>query len=187
MLLSDGTIKELIEKGEIVIKPFNLDSLSPSSVDLRLGNRFIIFKKSEKETIDVRKPINRELYEEIETNEGLTVKPYQFLLAHTLEYIKLPSYVSARLEGRSSLARLGLIIHSTGGFIDAGFEGQITLEITNINSIPIKIYPGMRIAQIAFEKLDRPAGNPYNLRKNSKYVKQRGATLSKIYLDFGNK
>ena len=187
MLLSDKTIKELIDKGEIVIEPFNPDFLSPSSIDMRLGNRFILFKRTVEEIIDVRKPISRNLYEEIETNEGIVIKPYQFLLAHTLEYLKLPSFVSARLEGRSSLARLGLIIHSTGGFIDAGFEGQITLEITNINSVPIKIYPRMRIAQIAFEKLDQPAEKPYNVKKGSKYVKQKGATLSKIYLDFGNK
>ncbi len=177
---------KLIERGEIEVKPFDKNLLSPSSLDIRLGKRFIFFKEpvSEMEIIDVKKPVSERVYMEVDVDDFIIIKPRQFILGHTLEYIKLPAYISARLEGRSSIARLGIIIHSTGGFIDPGFEGQITLEMTNINHYPIKIYPGMKIAQIAFEKLDYPAANPYNKRKTSKYIGQRGATLSKIFKDF---
>ena len=132
----------------------------------------------------MKKPVTEEVYDVIICDDHFIIHPGQFILAHTLEYIKLPTYLAARLEGRSSLARLGIIIHSTGGFIDAGFEGQLTLEMTNINKVPVKLYPGMKIAQIAFEILDKEAERPYNQRIESKYNKQRGPTLSKIFKDF---
>ncbi len=184
MLLSDSTIKELIKKEEIIVKPFDESLLSPSSLDIRLGDEIIVFNKVKNGIIDVRKEIPKTYYRKFKVKDFFILQPQQFILAHTLEYIKLPSYISARLEGRSSLARLGLIVHSTGGFIDAGFKGQITLEMTNLNKMPIKLYPKMKIAQIAFEKLDKPAENPYDKRKKSKYLNQRGPTISRIHEDF---
>ena len=184
MLLSDSTIKELVQKNKIKIKPFDPSLVGPSSVDLRLGKQFVVFKPVKDSLIDIREKIPEDVYEVVEAESELIIKPQQFILGHTLETIELPKYISARLEGRSSLARLGIVIHSTGGFIDAGFKGQITLEITNINSIPIKLHVGMRVAQLAFELLDKPAETPYYMRKSSKYLNQKGATLSKIYEDF---
>ena len=185
MLLSDKTIIELIRKGEIVIEPFDEKLVGPSSIDLRLGNEFIMFDRKRIEAIDPREPIDKYLeYIHINDGEFLVLHPGQFIIASTLEYIKLPPHISARIEGRSSLARLGLIIHSTGGFVDAGFEGTLTLEMSNINIVPIKLYPRMKIAQLAFILQDKPSAVPYNKRKTSKYVAQRGPTPSRIYLDF---
>lgn len=186
MLLSDRTIIELIRKREIVIEPFDETLVGPSSVDLRLGNDFIMFDRKRIEAIDPRNPID-DFLEHIYINDGefIVLHPGQFVIATTLEYIKLPPHISARIEGRSSLARLGLIVHSTGGFIDAGFEGTLTLEMTNVNTVPIKLYPGMKIAQIAFILQDKPSMVPYNQRKSSKYVGQKGPVPSRIHLDFG--
>ncbi len=185
MLLSDRTIIELIRKGELIIEPFDEKLVGPSSVDLRLGNDFIMFDRKRIEAIDPRKPVDDYL-EYIHVNDGdfLVLHPGQFVIASTLEYIKLPSYISARIEGRSSLARLGLIIHSTGGFVDAGFEGTLTLEMSNINIVPIKLYPKMKIAQLAFILQDKPSLVPYNKRETSKYLAQKGPTPSRIHLDF---
>ncbi|MCR8433771.1 MAG: dCTP deaminase [Crenarchaeota archaeon] len=185
MLLSDRTIIELIRKGEIIIDPFDEALIGPSSVDLRLGNDFLMFDRKRIEAIDPRNPVDDFLeHIHISDEEFIVLHPGHFVIATTLEYIKLPSYISARIEGRSSLARLGLVIHSTGGFIDAGFEGTLTLEMTNVNTVPIKLYPKMKVAQIAFILQDKPSMVPYNQRKSSKYVGQRGAVPSRIYLDF---
>jgi len=185
MLLSDRTIKELIKKGELVIKPFSEELIGPSSIDLRLGNEFIFFNRLKIEAIDPSRPIDEYVERvKIGNDKPLILHPGQFIIATTLEYIKLPSYISARIEGRSSIARLGVIVHSTGGFVDAGFEGQLTLEMSNINIVPVKLYPGMKIAQLAFFMQDKPSETPYSKRKSSKYIKQEGPTPSKIYLDF---
>jgi len=185
MLLSDVTIKELIRKGEIQIIPYDESLVGPSSIDLRLGHEFLVFDTKRVEAIDPKKPIDGYL-ERIYINNGefLILHPGQFIIATTLEYIKLPPYISARIEGRSSIARLGVIVHSTGGFVDAGFEGQLTLEMSNINVVPVKLYPRMKIAQLAFFMQDKPSEVPYNCRKSSKYVGQRGPTPSRIHLDF---
>lgn len=187
MLLSDGSILELVEKGELIIEPFDKSLLGPSSLDLRLGNEFLIFERTRIDVIDPHRPIDKFVkLVRINDNEHFIIHPNEFILATTLEYIKLPNYLAARIEGRSSLARLGLIIHSTGGFIDAGFEGQLTLEMSNLNNVPVKLFPGMRIAQIAFILQDKPSIKPYSERKTSKYHKQKGPVASKIYLDFIN-
>lgn len=185
MLLSDITIRELIRKGEIVVEPFDESLIGPSSIDLRLGHEFVFFDRTRIEAIDPKKPVDdclEKIY--VEGDKPLILHPGQFVVASTLEYIKLPPYISARIEGRSSIARLGVIVHSTGGFVDAGFEGQLTLEMSNINIVPIKLYPKMKIAQLAFFLQDRPSEVPYNKRKTSKYIRQRGPTPSRIYLDF---
>ncbi len=185
MLLSDITIRELMRKREIVIEPYDESLIGPSSIDLRLGHEFIFFDRIKIEAIDPRRPIDDYLEKVyVEENKPLILHPGQFVVATTLEYIKLPPHISARIEGRSSIARLGVIVHSTGGFVDAGFEGQLTLEMSNINMVPVKLYPKMRIAQLAFFLQDKPSKVPYNKRKTSKYIQQKGPTPSRIYLDF---
>ncbi len=185
MILSDRTILRLIREGKIVIEPFDESLIGPSSIDLRLGDEFVVFERTKLSVIDPKTPIEEYTKRiKVDKSEGFVIHPGEFVLATTLEYIKLPDDIAARIEGRSSIARLGLIVHSTGGFVDAGFEGQLTLEMSNINRIPIKVYPGMRIAQLAFIKQDSPSEVPYWKRKGSKYIKQRGPTPSKIHLDF---
>ncbi len=174
MILSDISIKELIKKGELRIEPFEEKNIQSSSVDLRLGEDVLFYVA---DLIDVKQekiPVQRVKVPE----EGLIIKPKSFLLATTLEYIKLPGDITAFVEGRSSLGRLGLFIENAG-WVDAGFEGQITLEFYNANSCPIKLYRGMRVCQIVLAKLDRPAEKPYR----GKYFGQRGATPSKIFMD----
>jgi len=185
MLLSDQTILELIRKREIILEPFSEELIGPSSIDLRLGNEFIVFERSKIAVIDPKKPIEKYTREIIIDNDDFfIIHPNEFILATTLEYIKLPDYISARIEGRSSIARLGIIVHSTGGFVDAGFEGKLTLEMSNLNIVPIKLYPGMKIAQLAFMMQDKPSKIPYGKRKGSKYYKQDRPMPSRIYLDF---
>jgi len=177
MILSDRSIKELIQKGELSIEPLDEKNIQSSSIDLRLGEDVIFYVT---DFIDVKQesiPIQRLQIPE----EGLIIKPKSFLLATTLEYIKLPGHITAFVEGRSSLGRLGLFIENAG-WVDAGFEGQITLELYNANSCPIRLYKGMRICQIVLAKLDKPAEKPYR----GKYFRQRGATPSKIFMDLLN-
>ncbi len=176
MILSDRTIRELIRKGELSIDPFEDSLIQCSSVDLRLGPEVVRFRKGD--VIDVKKPVENVVKESLE--EGiLEIKPKEFLLATTLEYVKLPPTVTAFVEGRSSLGRLGLFIENAG-WVDAGFEGQITLELYNANEVPIRLYVGMRICQLVFAKLDREPERVYR----GKYSGQRGATPSRIYKDF---
>ncbi len=178
MILNDKTIKKYISEKIIEIHPFDDIQIQPSSVDLRLGYDFLIYPE-DLELIDVKDPYfqNRLIREEA-TPSGFIIKPKQFVLATTIEYIKLPDFITAFVEGRSSLGRLGLFIENAG-WVDAGFEGNITLEFYNANSIPIKIYPEMRICQLVFAKMESKAEKPYR----GKYQGQKGATASKIYLD----
>ncbi len=175
MVLSDRSIKRLIEDGRLGIEPLREENIQASSIDLTLGEDVLFYRA---EFIDVRAqelPVEKRNIPE----EGIIIEPKSFLLATTLEYIKLPEDITAFVEGRSSLGRLGLFIENAG-WVDAGFEGQITLELYNANSVPIKLYKGMRICQIVLAKLDQPAERPYR----GKYFKQRGSTPSKIFADF---
>ncbi len=197
MLLNDKQIRELIENRELVIEPFDPNSIQPASIDLRLGNRFRIFRRGAIEVIDPktfkdelvevkeRDGEKKELYtftEVIETEKPFIIYPGDFVLASIKEYIKLPRYVAAQLHGKSSIARLGLLIHTSAGWVDPGYEGHLTLEIFNANCVPIKLYPGMKIAQLQLFKIEEPEKD-YK-EKGGKYVKEKGATSSKIYLDF---
>ncbi|NPA38520.1 MAG: dCTP deaminase [Candidatus Nanohaloarchaeota archaeon] len=202
-ILSDKDIKERIKKGEIVIEPLeNLEkSLGPSSLDLRLGNKFRVFKHAHVDIIDP-KNYHDELIREYEIKNGrikikehtyttlyisdepFIIHPGEFILASTYEKVKIPADITARLEGRSSLGRLGLLVHVTAGYIDPGFEGHITLELGNVGKLPLKLYPGMRVCQLVFEEMTSPSETPYNKRKNSKYLGENGATSSRIKLDF---
>ncbi|MCS7317816.1 MAG: dCTP deaminase [Candidatus Dojkabacteria bacterium] len=174
MVLSDKTIKDLIKKGEIFIDPFVLDNLQPSSLDCRIGNHFLVVDDHKVNLLDFSTPIQ---YREIVSKEFI-IPPKCFVLATTIEYIKLPSYITAFVEGRSSIGRMGLFIQNAG-WIDPGFEGNITLELFNANSVPIKIMEGLRIGQFVFCQLDSPVENVYR----GKYLKQRSTTGSKLYLD----
>lgn len=178
MILNDKIIRKFISEGILVIDPIDDFQIQPSSVDLRLGNEFLVYPK-DLEVIDVKDPyFSNRLVKEIATEEGFIIKPKEFVLATTVEYVKLPDFLTAFVEGRSSLGRLGLFIENAG-WVDAGFEGNITLEFYNANDIPIKIYPGMRICQLVFAKMEEKAEKPYK----GKYQGQRGTTGSKIFLD----
>ncbi len=174
MILSDRSIRELIAKGVLGIEPFEEELIQCSSVDLRLGSEFARY--GDGAVIDVRRGCGEVVYERVE--DCIEIKPKEFLLATTVEYIKLPSHITAFVEGRSSLGRLGLFIENAG-WVDAGFEGQITLELYNANRVPIRLYPGMRICQLVFARLDRVPERVYR----GKYRGQRGVTPSRIELD----
>lgn len=188
MILSDRDIKEYLKLKKISITPLLNEEIQiqPSSVDLRLGNEFRIFKYSELPFINPKDPDSAKNITELKVipnDSYFIIQPKEFVLGTTYEYIKIPDSIVGRLEGRSSLGRLGLIVHSTAGYIDPGYEGKITLEISNLGKIPIALYPGMRICQIVFEKLSSPAERPYGIKRNSKYQGQKDVTESKISED----
>ena len=177
MILSDKSIRDLISKGDLRVEPFSDDLVQSSSLDLRLGNEFALYKNGG--VIDVKKGPGD--VEKIRIEDSIEIAPKEFLLATTLEYIKLPPYLTAFVEGRSSLGRLGLFIENAG-WVDAGFEGQITLELYNANNSPIRLYAGMRICQLVFARLDREPEKVYR----GKYLGQRGVVPSRIAQDFGS-
>ncbi|HEX6510796.1 MAG TPA: dCTP deaminase [Chloroflexota bacterium] len=168
------------------IQPFEEHQIQPSSVDLRLGHRFRRFRRANLPFIDIKKPV-QELMEvlEIPPGEHVIVRPREFMLGTTVESVSVPDDLVGRLEGRSSLGRLGIIIHSTAGYIDPGFSGQVTLEISNLLDEAVALYPGMRIAQISFSRMTTPADRPYGSGElASKYQGQEDTTASRLYLDF---
>ena len=185
-VLSDRTIKAEIEAGRIALDPFEEGMIQPSSVDVRVDRRFRVFHNARYPFIDVRQPME-DLTEAVEVSdeEPFILHPGEFVLGQTLERVRLPDDVVARLEGKSSLGRLGLLIHSTAGFVDAGFEGNLTLELSNLATLPITIYQGMPIGQISFMRLDGPVDSPYGARETgSKYQGQTEPTASRFYLNF---
>jgi dCTP deaminase len=190
MILSDRDIKEQIRLGRVVVKsPLDdhMPNIHASSMDFRLGKYFKVYKHSKVAVLDPLKMSTFEgmtdLIEITDPNEPFIVHPGDFVLGVTLESVKLPDDLVARVEGRSSLGRLGIIIHSTAGFIDAGFEGTITLEITNINRMPVALYPGMRVCQLAFEEMSSPAEVPYHMKGSSKYQGQSLPEESRLTVD----
>ncbi|MCL4449260.1 MAG: dCTP deaminase [Actinobacteria bacterium] len=189
MILSDNTIRQEIAQGRIVIEPFVDDCVQPSSVDLHVDRRFRLFRNHTMRVIDVRKEM-AELTElvEVETDGALILHPGEFVLGATLERVALPNDLVGRLEGKSSLGRLGLLIHSTAGFVDAGFNGYLTLELSNVANLPITVYPGMKIGQISFMRMTTPADQPYgNSELGSKYQNQCGPTPSRYFENFNTK
>src|SRR5215204_6564699 len=161
-VLSDGTIRRLAEEGRIVIEPWDPGLVQPASVDLRLGDSFRVFHNHRAAAIDLREPPTN-LTEEVvvEGDEPFVIHPGEFVLGTTLERVELPDDIVARIEGKSSLGRLGLICHATAGFVDPGWEGALTLEITNFNNVPIVLRPGLPIAQLSLMTLDTAAERPY--------------------------
>jgi dCTP deaminase len=186
MVLSDRTIKAEIEAGRIVLDPFDEAMVQPSSVDVRVDRRFRVFNNARYPFIDVRQPME-ELTEavEITDEDPFILHPGEFVLGQTLERVRLPDDIVARLEGKSSLGRLGLLIHSTAGFVDPGFEGNLTLELSNVANLPVTIYYAMPIGQISFVRLDAPVEHPYGAGEaGSKYQGQTEPTPSRFYLNF---
>ena len=186
MILSDRDIRGEIDAGRIVIDPFVADAVQPSSVDLHLGNRFRVFRNNRTAVIDPRQdqPELTELVE-IAGDEPFILHPGEFVLGATLERVGLPDDLVARLEGRSSLGRLGLLIHSTAGYVDPGWEGTLTLELSNVANLPIKLYDGMKIGQISFQRLSSPAEVSYgDERLGSRYRGQTDPTASRYHADF---
>jgi dCTP deaminase len=161
-VLSDGTIRRLVAEGRIVIEPWDPLMVQPASVDLKLGSSFRVFHNHKIQTIDLAEPPSG-LTEHVEVGEDepFVIHPGEFVLGRTEERVEIPDDVVARIEGKSSLGRLGLIVHATAGFVDPGFTGTLTLEITNFNSVPIVLRPGLPIAQLSFMALDRAAERPY--------------------------
>jgi dCTP deaminase len=186
VVLSDRTILRMLEEGRIEIDPYNPDLLQPSSVDVRIDRFFRVFHNARYPFIDVREP-QEDLTEliEIEDENPFILHPGEFVLGSTLERVRLPDDLVARLEGKSSLGRLGLLIHSTAGFIDPGWDGHVTLELSNVANLPITIYYGMKIGQLSFVQLTEPAVSPYgSAGLGSKYQGQRGPTPSRYWQNF---
>ncbi len=186
VLLSDRDIRQQIEGGRVRLDPFDPVLVQPSSVDVRLDRWFRVFQNHRYDSIDPAMEQD-ELTALIEPpgDDAFVLHPGEFVLGSTLETVTLPDDLAARLEGKSSLGRLGLLTHSTAGFIDPGFTGHVTLELSNVANLPIKLWPGMRIGQIAFFRLTSPAENPYgSAQYGSRYQGQRGPTASRSFRDF---
>lgn len=185
MVLSDKDLKIALKQGKIKITPFpNLKTqLGSCSIDLRLGNTFRVFEHSRHPYIDpFKKSISNEVTREIriKNKEPFIIQPGDFVLATTVEEIQVPDDLTGRLEGRSSIGRLGVVIHSTAANIECGFRGHITLELANMGKMPVALYPDMRICSISFEQLSTPADVPYYKKKSAKYAWQKGPGESKI-------
>ena len=188
MILSDRTLREQIAAGRIVIEPLDESCVQPSSIDVKVSNLFRVFRNHTAKVIDVKEDM-AELTELVEISDDgvFMLHPGEFVLGSTIERVVVPDDLVGRIEGKSSLGRLGLIIHSTAGFIDAGFDGHITLELTNIATLPITLYPGMKIGQVSFMQMTTPADKPYGSGAHgSKYQGQRGPTPSRYWENFGS-
>jgi dCTP deaminase len=186
VILSDRSIRAAIEQGRIAVDPFDPALIQPSSLDLRVDHRFRVFAGHRYPFIDPREP-QPDLTTEVAAEHGqpFVLHPGEFVLGSTLEWLRLGNDVVARLEGKSSLGRLGLLIHSTAGFVDPGFQGHLTLELSNVARLPIAIFPGMLIGQLSFYELTTAAEFPYGSEQvHSKYPGQRGPTPSRIHEDF---
>jgi dCTP deaminase len=188
VILSDRTIREQLAAGRIVIDPLDESLIQPSSIDVRISNLFRVFRNHTRGVIDVKQDMVdlTELVEiPVDGDEPFILHPGEFVLGSTLERICVPDDLVGRVEGKSSLGRLGLLIHSTAGFIDAGFDGHITLELANVASLPITLYPGMKIGQVSFMQMTTPADHPYGKgAAGSKYQGQRGPTPSRYFENF---
>jgi dCTP deaminase len=186
MVLSDRTIKEELAKGRIVIDPLDPSDIQPASVDLHLDRKLLVFRNTRQPYIDVRKDLpDLTEIEEIPDDTPFILHPGEFVLASTLESVTLPDDVVARLEGKSSLGRIGLLIHSTAGYVDPGWSGHLTLELSNVANLPVTLYYRMKIGQISFLRLSTPADNLYGSPVlGSKYQGQVEPTASRFFKDF---
>ena len=188
MILSDRDVRARLARGDIKIAP-DPDpeiQIQPASIDLRLGYDFQTFNSTQQALIDPADPSSFEQLTNLihlQESERFIVHPGEFVLATTLEHVEIPDDLVARLEGRSSIGRLGIVIHSTAGYIDPGFKGRITLEISNLGRIAVALYPGMRICQIAFEEMSSPVSEGYGMKRTAKYQGQQTTTLSRLFED----
>jgi dCTP deaminase len=184
--MSDRDIRASIEAGQIGLEPLDMALLQPSSFDVRIDRFFRLFDNHKYAYIDPAEP-QEELtrFIEVAPDEPFILHPGEFVLGSTYEFVKLPDNVAARLEGKSSLGRLGLVTHSTAGFVDPGFNGHVTLELSNMATLPIKLWPGMKIGQLCFFQLSSPSETPYGSAKYlNRYQGQRGPTASRSYMNF---
>ena len=187
-VLSDRTIRTLLAEGRIVVEPLGEGCIQPASVDVHLDKHILVFRNSRRPFIDVREDLS-DLTEMEEIGEQpFMLHPGEFVLGSTLESIKIPDDLVARLEGKSSLGRIGLLIHSTAGYVDPGWKGHLTLELSNVANLPITLYHGMKIGQLSFLQLSTPADVPYGSPElGSKYQGQTVPTASRAYRDFRGK
>ena len=186
MLLSDRDIRQELESGRVGLDPLDISMVQPSSVDVRLDKFFRLFDNHKYQHIDpaLDQPDLTRLVE-VEPGDAFVLHPGEFVLGATYEVVSLPDDIAARLEGKSSLGRLGLLTHSTAGFIDPGFSGHVTLELSNVATLPITLWPGMKIGQLCFFRLSSPAEHPYGSEKyGSRYQGQRGPTASRSFQNF---
>jgi dCTP deaminase len=186
MLLSDRDIRAEVERGRIGLEPYSAEMVQPSSIDVRLDRYFRVFENHRYPHIDPAEE-QAELTRAVqpEVGEPFILHPGEFALGSVYEVVTLPDDIAARVEGKSSLGRLGLLTHATAGFIDPGFSGHVTLELSNVATLPIKLWPGMKIGQFCFFRLTSPAEHPYGSEKyGSRYQGQRGPTPSRGYLNF---
>jgi dCTP deaminase len=185
-ILTDRDILEAIKSGKIRVDPFDSEAVQPGSLELTLSNEFLVFRFSRRPIIDTKaeKPLT-DLTESIRVNDnqGFYILPGELVLASTKEILELPPDICAWLEGRSSFARMGLMVHATSGYVHPGSRGKQTLEISNMTHLPVIVYPGQRICQIIFEKTVSPAKTPYSKKKGAKYLDQKGPEASKLYLE----
>lgn len=185
VLLSDRDIRAEIEGGRVILDPYDVEMVQPSSIDVRIDRYFRLFDNHKYPVIDPSQPqpdLTRLV--EVPPDEPFVLHPGEFVLASTYEVVTLPDDVAARLEGKSSLGRLGLLTHSTAGFIDPGFSGHVTLELSNVATLPITLWPGMKIGQLCFFRLSSAAENPYGTAAGSRYQDQRGPTASLSHKSF---
>jgi dCTP deaminase len=186
MLISDRDIKSLVDRGSIKLDPFDEELIQPASIDVRLDKFFRVFDNHKYASIDPSVE-QKDLTRMIEVDKGTpyVLHPGEFVLGSTFEVATLDATIAARLEGKSSLGRLGILTHSTAGFIDPGFSGHITLELSNVSTLPILLWPGMKIGQLCFFEMSSPVQNPYGSgARGSRYQGQRGPTASRSYKDF---
>lgn len=184
MILSDRDIWVAISDGGIVIKPLDYNCVQPASVDLRLADKVRVFRNSRRAYIDTREDMSDLTELEAIGDKPFMLHPGEFVLGSTLEWVELPEYLVARLEGKSSLGRVGLLIHSTAGYVDPGWRGNLTLELGNVSRLPIALYAGMKIGQLSFLRMTSAANRPYGSPGlGSKYVGQTDPTASRAHLD----
>ncbi len=188
MILSDRDLKASIARGEIGIEPLDDPELQiqPASIDLRLGSKFVVYRLPHVPCIDSRDPESVSGYTEqydIADGDAFVLQPGEFALGSTYERVKVPDHLVARVEGRSSIGRIAVVVHATAGFIDPGFQGEITLELSNLGRCAVKLYPGMRISQVVFHTMTSPAERPYGPSRGSKYQGQSGPVASRLAVD----
>lgn len=186
MVLSDRSIREALASGRLTIEPLADEALQPASVDIRLDRQFRVFRNHRDSYIDVREPSEGLTeVEEIADDEAFVLHPGEFVLGSTLERVQLGTDLVARVEGKSSLGRLGLLVHATAGYVDPGWDGHLTMELSNVANLPIRLYYGMKIGQLSFLQLSTPAERPYGSPElRSKYQGQTGPTASRGYTDY---
>ena len=188
MILSDRELRGRLEAGDLQVGPLGDPELQlqPASIDLRLSDEFIVYKPAQLKSLDPRRPETLTAATEkiaIPTDEAFILHPGEFALGSTIERVAIPPDLVARVDGRSSVGRLAVVVHATAGFIDPGFVGQITLELSNLGRVPVQLYPGMRIAQIVLYQLTSPAERPYGTQRGSRYQDQSGPVASRLRLD----